>query len=683
MDWSESPELIEIFRLELDERAERLRTGAAAVASGPLSEAELDDLVRDAHTIKGSARMMGRVEVSTAAAALERAWTSVREGGGRATAGMASRLSAVAELLAEASRQGGTPPPGMVEAVASLEAATDREGSLVEAAVGAVAAATPPPGDPASDPEGGDDASLGGLLASIEEELAGVTRVDTGDLYRLINRTVEIGLDAEALADLSRVAFDGADPARLLAAWRGQLERLSDDVAELQAWAVSLANGRFGEAIETFPQFVRFLGRRLGKEVVFETNGLDLLVDRQIIDQLREPLRHLLVNAVDHGIEAPADRTAAGKPAIGRVALDARTVDDRLVIAVSDDGAGIDWEAVRAAAAERGLPTEPADLHAHLFRPGFTTRPAPTEFGGTGEGLFLLASTVDRMGGSASVESVTGQGTTVQIDLPRSLILQTIVVFASGDQFFGVAEPAVLGTVSLLTSSVGFGDSGRVLLFRGESVPIVSFAQAMGIPEREPENEALILSTRRGLVAVAVAEIIDHRRVAVKSLGPILEGGDHLTGAAFLGGGQIVVIVDHNFLGTVAGAPAASTRERPRVLVVDDSAGVRQIIAATLRASGYDVSVASSAREAVHSMARRRFDVLVVDYAMPRSNGVELVRALRHAGITLPVVMVSGVADESDKARAWEAGVDAYLDKFDVRRGALGATIERLLAERS
>lgn len=677
VDWSESPELTEIFLVEVDERVGHLVAGAAALAQRPLSESEIEDLVRHAHTIKGSARMMGRIEVSTAAAALERAWMFVGESGGSPTPGLPAALGALAELIRTAAR--GAVPNGMTEATAALEAATDRtQVHLVEVAVGAATSTA----GPAASPVEPDDTTLGGLLASIEHELGGaVTRVDTGDLYRLINRTVEIGLDAEALADLSRVAFEGADPARLLAAWHGQLGQLSADVAELQAWAVSLANGRFGEAIETFPQFVRFLARRLGKEVAFETNGLDILIDRQIIDLLREPLRHLIVNAVDHGIEAPATRVEAGKPSLGRVVLDARVFDDRLVITVTDDGGGVDWDAVSETARRQGLPTRVADMHSYLFRPGFTTLAGPTEFGGTGEGLGLMASMVDRMGGSVTLESAPGTGTTVQVDLPRSLVLQSVVIVASGDQFFGVAEPAVLGTVSLLTSSIRFGETGRMLVFRGEPVPIISFSRAMGIPEREAENEALVISTRRGLAAVAVSEIIDHRRVAVKSLGPILDGGDHLTGAAFLGGGQVVVIVDHNYLGGLSGSPERASDKPARVLVVDDSAGVRQVIGASLRGVGYDVEVASSAREAVHVMARRRFDVLVVDYSMPRSNGVELVRALRHAGISLPIVMVSGVANEEDKSRAWEAGVDAYLDKFDVRRGALSATIRRLLGD--
>jgi CheY-like chemotaxis protein len=218
-------------------------------------------------------------------------------------------------------------------------------------------------------------------------------------------------------------------------------------------------------------------------------------------------------------------------------------------------------------------------------------------------------------------------------------------------------------------------------MFRGEAVPVASFSRALSLPPSESELEILFLRTRSGYVAVTVDEIIDRRRVAVKSLGPILEDADHLVGAAFLGGGEVLVMIDHNHLGGQARRPEAQHGTRPRILVVDDSAGVRQIISATLRGRGFDVTVAPGAREAVEEMGRQKYDAFVVDYSMPRSNGVELVRALRHNGITQPIVMVSAVADETDKAAAWEAGVDAYMDKFDIRQGALVAAIRRLLEE--
>lgn len=683
MDWAESQDLIDIFLAEVDERAARLVAGAAELRDGEITVATTEDLTRDAHTLKGSANMLGKLDIGAAAAELEKTWRAVDQGELQPGPVAAEAMRELAGLIAAAARDETLRP--------RLEGATQ--------ALTAALAAPPSPPQMAVRPEAGspfvDDAvesdppeishgpaDLGGLLATVRDELSSaVTRVDTGDLYRLINRAVDIGLDTEALADLTHVAFEGADPVKLLAAWRSQLERLSADVRELQEWAVSLANVPLNDATESYPQFVRFLGRRLGREVRFDIQGGDLLIDRQIVDLIREPLRHLIVNAVDHGIEPSRRRVELGKSPTGNVRVDAEIIDDRLVVSVSDDGAGIDWKAVAASAESRGLGLTRSELEAHLFRPGFTTVTEPTEFSGSGEGLSLVADAVDRVGGTVTVESNPGVGTCFTLDLPVSLVVQNIVIVASGDQFFGIAEPAVSATAALDETSIRSGERGREIIFRGEPVPVVSFARALSLPPSDHELEVLFLRTRSGYVAVTVDEIIDRRRVAVKSLGPILEDADHLVGAAFLGGGEVLVMVDHNHLGGQARRPEAQHGSRPRVLVVDDSAGVRQIISATLRGRGFDVTVAPGAREAVEEMDRAQYDALVVDYSMPRSNGVELVRALRHNGVNQPIVMVSAVAEEEDKAAAWEAGVDAYLDKYDIRQGALVAALRRLLEE--
>jgi chemotaxis protein histidine kinase CheA len=716
LDWADSQELVDIYLAEVDERTSRLAPAARALASADLAGFEVESLVRDAHTLKGSSHMLGKLEIGSAAALLERGWKAVLNLGLEKTSQLGRGFEEVTSLLIETARDSGfrsrlsaatdqlsaalteLDEPIVVESPASGAGARPIEAtSTVDVADASVA--EPPvveptiiePADPVHLHEGEKAAvepltqraapsNLGGLLGSLKDELSGsVTRVDTRELYRLINRAVELGLDADSLSDLTHVSFEGADPARLLTAWRDQLSRLSHGVEELQTWAVGLANVPMSDAVETYPQFVRFLARRLDREVRFGTSGMDLNIDRQIVDVLREPLRHLIVNAIAHGIESPDERLARGKQRAGSVRLEAHGQDDRLVIVVSDDGRGVDWDAVAAAAATRGLGLQRSELMAHLFRPGFTTVWEPNDFSGTGEGLTLVADSVDRIGGSVVVDSTPGVGTKVRLDVPVSLVLQNVVIVASGDQFFGIAEPAVKGMISLESSAVRFGEYGRELVHDGETVPIVSFSKALGLPGNPLENSGLVLNTRFGLVAVSVTEIVDRRRVAVKTLGPILEGADHLTGAAFLGGGEVLVVVDHNHLGAQARRPEEMQGVKPRVLVVDDSAGVRQLIAASLRGRGFEVTVSSNARDAVRELARSHFDVLIIDYMMPRSNGTELVRALRKNGIVQPVVMVSGVADESEKAAAWEAGVDAYLDKYDLRRGSLATTVRRLL----
>jgi len=260
-----------------------------------------------------------------------------------------------------------------------------------------------------------------------------------------------------------------------------------------------------------------------------------------------------------------------------------------------------------------------------------------------------------------------------------SMVLQNVVVVATGDQFWGIPEAFVVAAMPLANAEIRTTENGREVKIETGGVPCVSLSDAVGHVGEVEESEILVVGTHAGLVAVAVSEIIDRRRVAVKNLGPIIEGSGHVTGAALLGGGQVLVVLDPNFLGVLGRHRPREVGTRPRVLVVDDSAGVRQLLSATLNGSGFKVEVAGSAREAMLAMSDDDFDALVVDYSMPRSNGVELVRALRASDVTVPIIMVSGVAAPDEKQAAWEAGVDAYLDKFDLRQGVLTETLRRLI----
>lgn len=696
MDWAESDELMQIYLGEVDERSESLISGARALTDGSLDPSRVDDLVRDAHTLKGSSYMVGKPDVAEAALALEKAWKHVNNTNATYDADLGVLMAEVAVLLKAAARESGT--PGLGESAKQLNSKLDDDSS-----------SEPPPGDRGtsesdisvaellSQPERVDSSAgpavkddflpsdgetLGGLLPSLEADLEGsVMRVDTGALYTLINRVVEIGIELESLDDLALVSFD-SERSGMLLGWRDQIARVSGELGDLQRAAVSLVNVPLHEAVETFPQFVRFLGRRLEKPVRFETEGVDVQVDRQIVDLLREPLRHLIVNAVDHGLEKEADRVAAGKEPVGVVRLKAAVEDDRLILAVSDDGRGIDWESVRARAVEKGLPSSTSELRSHLLRPGFTTADVVMDFSGTGEGLAILADAVDKVSGSVMIHSTDTGGTTVMMDVPVSLVLQRIVSVSAGDQVFGVSEAAIIDAVDTLDQIVDSGHGHRELLFENERIPFVSVAEATGVGGGA-DNLALVLSSRSGLVAAGIGAILGDRSVAVKNVGAILDDADYIAGAAFLGGGTVLVVVDHNHLGAIARSTTDAVQDRQAVLVVDDSAGVRQLIAATLRGNGFEVELAANGAEALQLLESRRFDALVVDYSMPGSNGADLVRTARQSGVTLPIVMVSGVAEPEDKAAAWESGVDAYLDKYDLRRGALTESIRRLLSERS
>lgn len=654
-----TPELTQIFREELDERARRLVEGARALSRGELTSDSVDDLLRDAHTIKGSAALLGNELIRDGASKLEEMWRVVAAGD-PTDPEQAVVMEAIAGRLPSAVEN---PEDPELRRMIVEHGGQDTTGAPELISL-----------------RGPDVGSLGGLLTSVSETLlGGATRVDTADLYRLINRIVEVSLDAEAIADLSLVSIEGADPDVFKRSWRGQLERLSDSIADIQSQAVSLANVSFFDAVSTFPQFVRYLGRRSGKDVRLELTGHDVQLDRQIVDLIREPLRHLLVNAVDHGIEPPDERVAVGKAATGVVRVAARVVDDGVEVTVTDDGSGVDWGLVAEVARERGVPVSPPDLSPLLFQPGFTTLRESTEFSGTGEGLPEAAEAAAQVHGAVVVDSEAGVGTTVTMSLPLSMVLQNVVVVAEGDQFWGIPEASVEASMPLATAEFTTESNGREVRFESAAVPCLSLSEAVGGDEPSDTSEILVINTRSGLVAVTVSEIIDRRRVAVKNLGPIIEGSGGTKGAALLGGGQVLVVLDPDFLGVLARHRPHLVDSKPRVLVVDDSAGVRQLLSATLSGAGFEVEVASSARDAMLAMTRDRFSAMVVDYSMPRSNGVELVRSMRAADVRIPIVMVSGVATSEEKEAAWAVGVDAYLDKFDLRQGVLTKTLRQLI----
>ncbi len=654
-----TPELTRIFSEELDERSRRLVQGARSLAEGTLATDKVADLVRDAHTIKGSAGLLGYALIRDAATWLEDKWRGIS----------AEDIPGPETLVAMEAIAGRLSSAIEAPEDAELLSLLNRPAPVTEESGSSVVTLRPP-----------DVGSLGGLLTSVSESLlGGATRVDTADLYRLINRIVEVALDAEAIADLSLVSIEGADPEIFRRSWRAQLERLSGSITDIQDQAVSLANVSFFDAVSTFPQFVRYLGRRMGKDVRFDLVGHDVQLDRQIVDLIREPLRHLLVNAVDHGIEPAEVRIGKGKPATGVVRVSARVVDDRVEVAVSDDGAGVDWSRVAAVARDSGLAVTPPDLSPLLFHPGFSTLTQPSEFSGAGEGLPEAAEAATHVHGSVSLDSEIGRGTTVTMTLPLSMVLQNVVVVAEGDQFWGIPETSVEASMPISTAEFTAKGGGREVRFESAAVPCVSLSVAVGEEEPADASEILVVNTRSGLVAVTVSEIIDRRRVAVKNLGPIIEGSGAIKGAALLGGGQVLVVLDPDFLGIVSRHRPHLVDDRPRILVVDDSAGVRQLLSATLNGAGFEVEVASGAREAMLAMTRDSFSAMVVDYSMPRSNGVELVRAMRAADVRIPIVMVSGVATQEEKDAAWQVGVDAYLDKFDLRQGVLTKTLRSLI----
>ena len=315
-------------------------------------------------------------------------------------------------------------------------------------------------------------------------------------------------------------------------------------------------------------------------------------------------------------------------------------------------------------------------LHALLFSPGFSTAPS-SGTAGDGGGLATVAAAVESLRGSVVLESEPGRGTRVTITVPTSRSLQAVVLVRAAGQTWGLPEIAVLDTLPV-PPGVEQGRRSQVT-WQGAPLPTVSFAEAVGLPVKEPSGRLVVASTPAGPVGFLVTEEIGRREVAARELGPLLDGAPHVTGAALLGGGDVVVLVDPGRMAERSRLIPTPTGPRPRVLVVDDSRGARQVVGSALGLSGFEVDLAGSPTEALSALAGQRYDAVLLDYVLPTMDGATLVRKVRAMGISAPIVMMSGLASEDDRERALAAGADDYFDKNDLRRGALAEALHRLV----
>ena len=450
---------------------------------------------------------------------------------------------------------------------------------------------------------------------------------------------------------------------------------------------------------------LREMARAAGKQAMLEVDDHGAEADRQVLEQLREVFMHLLRNAIDHGIEAPADRIAAGKAAVGTVTLRASVSGDRLTIALADDGCGLDIEAVgrRAIASglmgladvERAASTELSDL---IFLAGFSTRQTVSALSGRGVGLDVVRSRVERMHGRVLVASQPGQGTIFTIDVPLSLTSSHGLLLRAAEHTYVLPLDAVQRIVMLAPGQIQTLEGRPVLRYDGRPLPLATLKDLLGLASERPAADihglALILGNGDRQVACLVDAILGEQELVVHRLPTPLTRVRFLSGATILADGSVVPILDVvDLVRAAAGAQrtigiTAAHEEHgrgPVILVADDSITTRTLEKNILEAAGYTVCLATDGQEAFEALRRLvddgGCDLLLSDIDMPRLNGFDLttqVRAdtkLRH----LPVVLVTSLDSPADRERGVAAGADAYIVKRAFDQQTLLDTIAQLI----
>lgn len=588
-------------------------------------------------------------------------------------------------LVFEPGPDGKLPTPVITyEIVSSAFAETPTATALDEPANLSVVADGPSVLDPVNQKS----YDLGGLLGAVEtwatEESV---PVNAGRLFRLINDVAALRIDLDSAVAQSTHLLQGADQGVSAVALEGSLESLETvrrASANLQGAALGLTAIPLNAVTSTLPQLVKYLAKKVDRNVELVLEGEDTIVDRQLVDQIGEVIRQLVVNAVAHGIEPADDRVAAGKPDQGTVKVVLSRDEQHVQIVVTDDGSGIDWKSVRALASDREMvgddPTT-EELRAVLYAEGFSTNPGSSEFTGEGDGLARVTGIVEDVFGSLTLDSAPGRGTTFVVTLPAYRALQRAQIFTAGGRTWGLPESAAIAVLNIPDVKISVTERGSFIGYKDETIPYSSFATVVGLDVDGLPSQVLILQSPTGNIALAVDDVLDLTEVATKDLSPLLAGSDSVvSGVALLGGNETVMLVDAGRLADkMRDTEVRSDGPVRTILIVDDSQGVRQVVSGVLASHGFSTLVAGSVSDALAVLARYDVDALVVDFSMPRADGVALIHMVRQRYGDVPVVMLSGVASSDDRARAERAGVHAFFDKADFAKGALVEKLHELI----
>jgi chemosensory pili system protein ChpA (sensor histidine kinase/response regulator) len=510
-------------------------------------------------------------------------------------------------------------------------------------------------------------------------------------------------LTRELTETASDIATIGARVAGTIGDFDSDLTRLGRLTREIQDKTMEFRMVPLGALTTQLERTVRTTSQHCGKPIDFAIEGEHVALDKSLLEQMADPLLHLLRNAVDHGIESRERRLAAGKPERGQITVRAFHEGTDVLIEVQDDGGGLDVDRIRRIAIERGLVTEAAAatmtadaLYGFIFEPGFSTAEQVSEVSGRGVGMDVVKSQVGRLGGRVYITSQPGTGTTMSVRVPMTLAIARVLLVRVGGETFGLPLGAVVQIVRPHPTSIGLVGAEKVFTLDGKTYPLRDLAETLGLSRPGPVpalQPVLIANLSRRRVALAVDEIVNSRDAVVKKLGSHLRHVPGIWGATLMGDGTVVLILNTADLAGAVDEPVVVRQPTRRlaaenapytVLIVDDSLSMRHVLSMAVRKAGWNAVPARDGLEALEIIDRgtQPPDLVLLDVEMPRMDGFEFLSTVRarskHAG--LPIVMLTsrGGAKHRDKAKS--LGVTDYMVK-PFQEDALIRNIDRLVKE--
>lgn len=711
----EDKELRGLFKVESEERLQHLDDGLLRLEKTPTDPSLLEDLFREAHSLKGAARMLGLTQIQTLAHQLEDAMGAARKGEAvmqpDAVAGMCQTLETIRGLVKVEIEEPSNAEQSNSEfgiRSAELKSKPAQHTETLQSEIPNPPPITPKPEVFRIETIRVDPKKLDALLTQAGELT--VTKI------RIARRLAEIDGLLDYCDEWGRAVHSGQFSINAGEQIAQRLEPLQDvlndlrtgtyeDSARLDFVADQLESGirtlrllPMSTLFVLFPRMVHDLARDQRKEVELVIEGDDAVADKHVLEEMKDPLMHILRNSIDHGIEAPEQREQAGKPRAGTIRIKASQTPTSIIIEVSDDGRGLDVEEIRRAALKRGMHSEDelagmsaAQIQSLILVSGFSTSAFVTDVSGRGVGLDVVRNNVERLKGTLQIESTPGKGLVLRTQLPISLATVRVLIIATNGHRYALPVEYVQFSRKVPLHGMYTMEGRQTVSIDGQPVSVAGLDALLGIGDSgASETEfaynfqstviCVVLSVGEEHFGLMVDEVIDELEVVLKPQSKLLKRVRNVSGATILETGEVCMVLNpRDLLKTlgkrlVAGGSAPAVEAIPTkkvLLLAEDSITTRTQEKRILEGAGYEVVAAVDGADAYNKLCTRPFDAVVSDIMMPNMTGLMLTEKIRanKKYAELPIILVTSLASEEDQRRGLEAGANAYISKpsFDQR----------------
>ncbi|BFM39756.1 hybrid sensor histidine kinase/response regulator [Synechocystis sp. LKSZ1] len=772
----EDEELRHLYQVASTEHLSNLEAGLLWLESHPQDRSKLEELLREAHSLKGDSRMLGVSEAESLTHHLEEVLSAIHQGQGQFSPQVCDGLLQGVDAIKKIAQEAVTGEPSQVSVfhtaaqlmtlleesseplvsnptMADLSSAWPLESLSQNAPEDDIEALLALVAEPATSSLPSPLLELEALTEPValtsaptigpEAERLDTIRVDGAKLDQLVNHAGELTVtqqrmqrQLEVLQTLhllwentqraskqgQALALEGPHRSPLqqhFAQIDQALEKMGQclqlltsqtqtDTTRLEIVTEALERDvrklqllPFATIFNLFPRTVRDLSKQQNKDVQLHLQGSETAVDRRILDEIKAPLTHLLRNAIDHGLETPAERTRLGKPPQANLWLRGYSRGSEIVIEVQDDGRGLDDRAIGETAVKKGLltPTElalmaPEQIQSLIFRPGFSTKSEVSAISGRGVGLDVVKASVEKLQGELAVESQPGQGCRFRILLRANRSVIPVLLVSVQDHCYALPVDGVALSFLFDPQQIFQLEGRPCILWQGQPLLLKALGDIVGQPMQEQAGKrpCVVLKGQGQYQGLIVDRLWDYQEIQLKNPNPLLSGISLLLGATILSTGEVCHVLNPSALleveqtvGVLSDFTPAGIR-KPRVLLVEDSLPIRTQLRRILEGAGYEVAVAVDGREGLAKVqAEGPFAALVSDVEMPYLSGFELTEQIRRLGAydQLPIILVTTLAKEDDRRRGLDAGANDYLTKGDFDQSLLLDSLRKLIYEQN